>query len=364
MIYSKRKQFSKNREFVFSVSILLVILVCLNACETDIGNEKENDKNVSNDDADAGSDTDTDTGSDTDADGDSDGGGPDIARPVYDEVESYETVIPGNDDPADVCYPNPPGLADGDYSFPVVLMMSGANVKKMFYTGFGTTLASYGFIVIIPSHLTKIMGLSGLMVEQYLIHDVLSFIKSENENTDSPIAGKIDTSILMLTGHSHGGMCSMNAIREICQIPCCQGSFTRPPELKGAALWGTTLAVAGVAPKTMNQGIPIALIQGTVDGMANPGGALATYEKIQDPPKAFIGVAGANHYGQCDVNNPQGAIKDTSTPTIDQDVAVETIARWSAIWLMAHVLGNEDALKYVHETGSDLDENINIRSEQ
>jgi len=120
--------------------------------------------------------------------------------------------------------------------------------------------------------------------------------------------------------------------------------------------------VAGSTPAVNNHGIPVALVQGTVDGMANPGGAVQTYNQIQDPPKALVGVIGANHYGECNQNNPPGALKETSTPTIDQQVAIETVARWSAMWLRAVVLNDPKAKEYFFSCGDSSDPNVTVKS--
>jgi hypothetical protein len=97
--------------------------------------------------------------------------------------------------------------------------------------------------------------------------------------------------------------------------------------------------------------------------MALPADTQEAYTKIQDPPKAYVGVIGANHYGICDANNPAGADPDTAAPDIEQPVAVETIGRWSAMFLRAHVLGEEAAAQYVHETGGPADANVNVVAE-
>jgi predicted dienelactone hydrolase len=203
------------------------------------------------------------------------------------------------------------------------------------------------------------------MADQQEIHDVLAQMALEDASDESPVAGALDLDTLVLLGHSQGGLCALLAVEGSCELPCCVGlSFDRPEELAGAALWGTNRKVPLVpVPQTANDGIPLALLQGTVDSMAEPVDTQETYTKIQDPPKAYVGVIGANHYGMCDVNNPEGALADGSAPTLEQAVSVETIARWSAMFLRAHVLGDETAQTYVHEIGGPADENVNVVSE-
>lgn len=112
-----------------------------------------------------------------------------------------------------------------------------------------------------------------------------------------------------------------------------------------------------------NYGIPTALIQGTAEGVALPFRAKGTYDNIQNPPKALISISGANHYGISNTNNPDGPRPDPSNPTIRQDVAVETVARWSGLFLRASVLDDKKAFDYVYSTGDALDKNVKVTSQ-
>ena len=85
--------------------------------------------------------------------------------------------------------------------------------------------------------------------------------------------------------------------------------------------------------------------------MALPADGRATYDKIADPPKALVLVSGANHYGVCDGNNPAGAEPDASAPELEQALAVETVARWTAMFLRARVLGEADAAVWLDAGG-------------
>lgn len=91
--------------------------------------------------------------------------------------------------------------------------------------------------------------------------------------------------------------------------------------------------------------------------------AQATYDQIQTPPKTLISILGANHYGITNTNNPSGSIPDTSIPTIAQDVSVETIARWSGLFLRASVLNDKAAFDYIYSTGDALDTNVSVISQ-
>lgn len=285
--------------------------------------------------------------------------------PLFNNFDRSETVISTNNDPADIYFPNPSDLDTGNYSFPVALLLQGAFVDKSFYSQYASLVARYGFIVVVPNHERSVFGFSGLIAETSQIDAVLSQITQENTNPNSPIEGIVDTEKLGLLGHSFGGAVGLSAIANQCLFPFCEGSFQRPEELKAGAFFGTNLRDANdeFIP-IANSGIGVALLQGSRDGVALPFRAEATYNNIQNPPKALITVSGANHFGITNVNNPPVAQPDLSNPTLPQDVAIETIARWSGLFLRANMLGDRDAYNYVFNTGDASDPNVTVQSEQ
>jgi dienelactone hydrolase len=317
-------------------------------------------------DGDADADTDADTDGDADGDADSGTGAPEPGAPLFDAAGVYATVIAASGDPADVYYPDPPDLAGGGYSFPLGILFQGANVDKQHYAGFAALVARHGFVVVVPNHVSSGLAGTGLFAEQGESRDVIDHMIAQNAGATSPVAGAIDTSTTVLLGHSYGGVCALNTIREVCEPPSCSGTFERPAEIAGGAFWGTNLAVpilGTLVDSIANHGLPVALVQGTLDSKAKPEDTQEAYTKLEDPPKAYVGVIGANHYGQCDVDNPPGAAADGTPPTLAQATAVETIARWSAMFLRAHVLGDEAAWEYVHVTGGPADPNANVVAE-
>ncbi len=284
--------------------------------------------------------------------------------PLFEDFDRYETVISTNNDLADIYFPNPSDLDTGNYSFPVALLLQGAFVDKSFYSEYASLVARYGFIVVVPNHERSANGFSGLIPETFQIEAVLSEIKQENTNPNSPIEGVVDTEKLGLLGHSFGGAVGLSAIANQCLFPLCEGSFTRPEELKAGAFFGANLSINNQFVPIANSGIGIALLQGDRDGVAPPPLAETTYNNIQTPPKALITVSGANHFGITNVNNPIGAQPDLSDPTLPQEVAIETIARWSGLFLRANILGDSDAFNYVFNTGDVGDPNVTVESEQ
>lgn len=287
--------------------------------------------------------------------------------PLFNDVGSYSTTISANNDPADIYFPNPSNLKTDNYSFPVALLLQGANVDKSDYSDFASTVASYGFIVVVPNHQQSLpqFDFTGLLPQTSQIQATLAQMVAENLNPASPVAGIVDTDKLGLLGHSAGGAVGLSAIANLCLPVLCDGSFDRPDELKAGAFFGANLRNQTTEEfiPINNAGIPTALLQGSSDSRATPDRALMTYEQIQDPPKALINIFGANHYGMANTNNPTGPIPDANTPTIPQDVAVETVARWSGQFLRASVLDDPDAFDYVYRAGDALDPNVSVTSQ-
>ncbi len=284
-------------------------------------------------------------------------------EPRFDQVASYSTTITASGDPTDVYHPNPADLGTGSYAFPIALMMQGAKVDKQHYASFARTVASYGFVVVVPNHESMSVTGQGLYMQPSVVNDVLGHMQAEQQSHPA-LGGKLDLSTLVLLGHSYGGVVAMQALQGVCQFPFCIGGFNRPAELKAGALFATNMKPPfGAIPETDNTGWAIALVQGDQDQKAKLADTVETYEKIKAPPKALVTLAGVNHYGICDTNNPPGADADTGAATTDQAAAVETAARWSALFLRAHVLGDTEAASYVHQTGDASDPVATVVSE-
>lgn len=290
-----------------------------------------------------------------------------IPAPLFNDVASYSTTNLANNDLTDIYFPNPSNLKNGDHSFPVALLLQGANVDKSNYSNFASTVASYGFVVVVPNRQRSLpqFGFTGLLPDTSQIEAVLAQMVAENSNSASPVAGVINTEKLALLGHSQGGAVGLSAIGDTCIFILCEGSYSRPDELVAGAFFGANLRDQTTQEfiPINNSGIPTALLQGNLDGIATPARAQGTYEQIQDPQKVLITILGANHYGITNTNNPLGPIPDSSTPTLEQAVVVETVARWSALFLRANVLDDRDAFDYVYSTGDALDENATVISQ-
>ncbi|WP_436530341.1 alpha/beta hydrolase family protein [Actinoplanes sp. HUAS TT8] len=277
---------------------------------------------------------------------------PATAQAATTAVASYPTTI--NGDSADVYYP-----VKGS-RLPVALLLQGANVDKSNYSVYASTLASYGFVVAVPNHTRSLFGTSGLYPEGAQAGWTVSWADAEDDNAASPLYKRIDENTLVLAGHSFGAATALSLSTGLCVIPFCAIANTAPSELEAVVTYGgnNTLYGTSLVLPVLNT-VPVGYVQGSADGIASPSEGRTTYNLTTGTPKAFIEVAGTNHYGVTDGQNPAGAIPDTSAQTLNQATGVETIARWSAQWLLAQ-LGDSAAKKYVYTTGDAADANVTV----
>lgn len=285
---------------------------------------------------------------------------------IYKQVKRYTTTIAADGDPADVYYPVLPNSTPDQ--LPIALMLQGALVDKADYSNYAEKVASYGFVVVVPNNertLTRPDGttFTGLFADQQQVSDVLAQMKLEDADALSPIFEIVDTDKLGLLGHSFGGYAGLAAIQNINDPGVSKSNYNRPPELKAGVVFGTSFQTptdSGKFPTIDNQNIPVSLIAGTLDSVADFGEVASTFVKIQDTPKALIAIEGANHYS---ITNADNLTREPNRPTLDQETATGAIGRWSGLFLRANLLNDQDAFNYVYNTGGDFDPNVSVISQ-
>ncbi|MEH1838576.1 MAG: hypothetical protein V7L20_07360 [Nostoc sp.] len=103
--------------------------------------------------------------------------------PVFDNVASYTTTITGDNNLADIYYPNPTDLKTSNYSFPVALLLQGALVDKSNYSNYAKQVVRYGFVVVVPnSKRTAPIFDEALLPKTSQIDTALQQIVVENKN--------------------------------------------------------------------------------------------------------------------------------------------------------------------------------------
>ncbi|GIF26269.1 putative dienelactone hydrolase [Actinoplanes tereljensis] len=281
---------------------------------------------------------------------------PASAATVYTATTSYGSTI--NGDPADIYYPV---TSASHKDWPVVLLLQGADVDKGFYSGFAQKVASYGFVVAVPNHTRTVSDATGLFADALEANWTVDWASSEDSRSGSPLKGQIDSGKLLLAGHSFGGAAGLGVTTGLSITPFTSSIAIAPSELKAAAFYGTNNAIpdTSIVLPVLNN-VPVALIQGSVDGIGSPQDSLTTYYLLAGTPKLFVSVTGANHYGITNAQNPAGAIPDGSAQTLAQATAVETIGRWTAQFLLAQ-LGDSAAKAYVYGGGDPADTNVETK---
>ncbi|NJO98840.1 MAG: DUF4114 domain-containing protein [Pleurocapsa sp. CRU_1_2] len=84
---------------------------------------------------------------------------------------------------------------------------------------------------------------------------------------------------------------------------------------------------------------PVALIAGTQDGLVAIDDIKETYDQLEDSPKSFISISGANHYSITDTNS-SFSIPEIDEPTLEQDLGTELIAQNTVSFLQNNVLND------------------------
>lgn len=276
-----------------------------------------------------------------------------LAHPTLQEekINHYSTTIPATHDRTDIYFPR-----NTEATLPAVLFLPGALVNKVYYSEFARQVASRGFVVVVPNHRRALpeFEIAGLLAQTAQIETVIEYLKTETSNPSSQLFGKVDPDTVVLMGHSHGGAVGLTAIENTCLYPLCMESeFTLPDAVVAGVFFGTHQqdGESGEYRVTENEGIPVALISGSQDGVATPEEIQQTYTRIEEPPKLLVILEGINHYGITDVNNPPGAKPDAQPAIIPQAKAIEQVAQWSALFARAHAYFDEDALEtlYCHD---------------
>lgn len=270
-------------------------------------------------------------------------------------ISAVEQTLPTTGDPATIYYPDLAPRLRGSYgTYPVVIMMQGARVLRKYYSQYARELARYGFVVVVPDHTSSILGQLGF-TEFTVITDSLTRLELETSNPDSPLYGIVDTTKAALSGHSFGTAAALFAIGDICIFPFCppDSGFVLPSAVQAAAVLAGNAGTLDID----STGIPVAIIVGDIDTGRDDGAR--TYE-ILEPPRAFIELRDANHYGLNDIDQPpEASVREGEASQITpQSISAARFGQWAGIFLRAHLYGDQRAWRRIYVSGGDANATI------
>lgn len=238
---------------------------------------------------------------------------------------SGESPGPEDDTEVKVFYP------DIGAQFPTVIVLQGGLVAGSSYSQIGQQLARFGFVVAIPNRMSLLGPPPRVpFPDELVVLEVLEQLEVENGKPASPLNRRVDVDRVGLVGHSVGGFVGLLVVEGSCVPPFCLPPFPfqRPAALKAAAFYGTNSfdPMSGQLIDVDTDDIPVALVNGSVDGLGTIAEAQDTFD-ILDGPRELITIDGANHYGITNDNNPPGAEFDDSPPAISQSQSIEKISQ-------------------------------------
>lgn len=282
-------------------------------------------------------------------------GTPGDASGPCERVDSYATVLVSGD-PADVYHPVP---ARG--GTPVVAFLQGGLTDKSLYSGFARELACAGYVVVVPNRFAALIPGQPpqIFTSQQVINHVLATMQLAQANPASPVYGAVDASRLAVAGHSFGGAAALFAVEGSCRPPFCFGFFARPPQLKAVAVFGVNTFLQGAPLDVNSSAVPVAMIQGSLDGRATPARAQATYALLE-APKAFITIEGLNHWGIIDVQNPAGNTPDPNQQTQPQAWGIAKTAKFTRLMFDAYLKGDRGALRQLRGDRGEPDVTVQL----
>ena len=187
------------------------------------------------------------------------------------------------------------GLPAAPGPFPVSLFSHGFGGYRHQSTFLTTAMASWGFVVAAPEHLSRDLTavlegrLTGGQADVDDLKQTLLVLAAENGRADSPLAGRIDMSKVGAVGHSAGGGAAFQLAGD--------------PSTNVGTVVGLAPALAGdQAVDTL--GKPSLTISGTADAII-PGDRLSAAWQQLSGPKRWATLEGVTHLGFMD-NCAQG----------------------------------------------------------
>lgn len=255
------------------------------------------------------------------------------------EVVAYETTVVSGD-PAVVWAPT------RGTNLPLVVLIHGSHTHPAMYTKYASIIASHGFVVIAPEHQRELFGDFAHYPQQAFINWAMKLADDENAREGSPIQGRVDTTRVLLSGHSMGGGAALGIASDFGQPGLVVDDWSMPNELVAVVVNGTHNIPPPRTgePLPVSNKVPIAFMQGSVDDVVKLEQVERTFAVVEGvKPYLYVEIAGGNHFFLTDVDNPEGVNPDRHAMELDQETSVLSAATWTALWFLAN-LGDASAL--------------------
>ena len=200
------------------------------------------------------------------------------------------------------------GVAVAPGRFPLVLFSHGYAGFRDQSTFLTARLASWGFVVAAPDHLsrdlTEVLGGGAGPKKTTDVGDLkatIALMGSENVSASSPFHHHVDTTLIGAVGHSAGGA----AVEALAAVDPRVTTFIG---LAGATVGSFGQTSSGAGSIVPHQ--PGLLMVGTNDHVANPRSIVVAYGRMRRP-KRLILLRGAGHLvfaDLCEVGSGQGGL--------------------------------------------------------
>ncbi|MEZ6085679.1 MAG: hypothetical protein R3E58_17440 [Phycisphaerae bacterium] len=278
-----------------------------------------------------------------------------VGAPVYATVARTTDSFQGGASAIDVYVPT--GVTSPT---PLLVLLQGARVHKSYYTQFCTRLAAHGFVVAAANH----DSLLGYFTSTGSVQEVLDALAVKSVTQGDPLYGIPDLDRIGLVGHSFGGATALTYVQGDCNFPFCAAPFEASAAIRAVATYASHL----VTPDDQiiavdSKGIAIQIMLGERDGVAREQDLERTYDAIHDGDKQLIRLTGANHFAVNDLDNPPGTITDANAQLVDREVTIAVAADWVGVFMRAYVQRENDAIAYLHASGTRENEQYSARYE-
>jgi predicted dienelactone hydrolase len=246
---------------------------------------------------------------------------------------------------------------------PVIIFHHGFNLSAQDYDSYGNHLASWGFVVVMPTTITGLFGGPTQRDMADILLAVIQWIDQSEVEANHPLAGKVSANDYVVAGHSLGGKLSFLVGTESTRV---SGIFgIDPVDTPGGPGAMPSPSAPSVTPELMPQiTVPFVVVGETTNSTSNFGPACAPSEEnfaryfdAADGPALKIEILGANHMSFLD--NPNCGLACFACPAGTDDPAntrrlTQKYLTAFSMWLLK---GQADARRFL--VGDDIAADIN-----